>query len=126
MRVHPNNNNETRLKAIDDLIAHHEEVIKSLRITRNLMLTAPPPEIYFFSENEKLTKDLIRIFMRQVKNPMRTVQVIDILYPNASQEEKDKAVKTLSVIFNTLEKDGQIKVEKTPGEKGNLYTWIEK
>jgi|SRR6266700_401842 len=113
------------LKSLEDQIAYYEERVAALKLTLKLMREQPPQPAYFFNENAKITKELVRKFMQQVKKPMQTVEVVNILYPRAEQDVKDKAVKTLSVVFNTLEKDGQIKSEKQEGIKGNFYTWIE-
>ena len=124
MQKHPHHNTEKTIEAIDVQIAHYESMIAKLKTTREMLVNDPPPEFYLFHENTKLTKDVVRAYLRQAKKPVQTVEVIDTLYPRAGQEMKDKAIKTLSVIFNTLEKDQQITVEKKAGVKGNYYQWI--
>lgn len=124
MQKHPHHNTEKTIEAIDAQIAYYQSRIDNLKATREMLVSDPPPDYYLFDENSKLTKDLVRAYLRQSRKPVQTVEVIDALYPRAEQEVKDKAVKTLSVIFNTLEKDRQITVEKRTGVKGNFYTWI--
>ncbi|WP_315823317.1 hypothetical protein [Paraflavitalea speifideaquila] len=112
------------IEAIDEQITHYQSMIDRLIATKAMLIDEPKGDVYLFHENTKLTKDIIRAFMKQARRPMRTVEVIDALYPRATEEMKNKAIKTLSVIFNTLEKDKQIKVEKQEGVKGNFYSWI--
>jgi hypothetical protein len=113
---------EFTIQQIDKMIAEHQYFIDELKKKRELLLNAPP--IYWFPAPPQLTKELIRDYMRSSKKPVQTVEVVDGLFVGADQETKDKAVKTVSVIFNTLVKDGQVKAEKTPGVKGNFYTWL--
>lgn len=113
---------EFTIQQIDKLIADHQYFIDELKKKRELLLNAPP--IYWFPTPPKLTKELIREYMRASKGPVQTVEVVDGLFIGADQETKDKAVKVVSVIFNTLEKDGQVSKEKRPGVKGNFYTWL--
>lgn len=124
MQKHPYHNNDNTISAMKAQIAYHEAMIQQLNTTLEMMVNNPPAEFYFFNENAKLTKDIIRAYLRQAGRPVQTVEVIDALYPRAAQEVKDKAVKTLSVIFNTLLKDQQITVERKEGVKGNFYKWI--
>ena len=110
------------VKQIDEQIAQYEHLIGLLKEKRVFFEKADP--ILLFETAPKLTKEFIRDFMRFQVNPVQTVQVIEILFPQEPQEVKDKYVKTLSVIFNTLFQDGQVKIEKKKGVKGNFYTWI--
>ena len=115
---------EFGIKQIDELIAQHEHIIALLKEKRKIFELAPP--MYIFESAPKLTKDYIRDYMKIQTRPVQTVEVIGVLFSGISKEDRNKAIKTLSVIFNTLEKDGQIKIEKKPGTKGNFYSWIQK
>jgi hypothetical protein len=118
---HPHTH-EFTIQQIDKMISEYQHFIDELKKKRELLLNAPP--IYWFPAPPQLTKELIRDYMRSSKKPVQTVEVVDGLFVGADQETKDKAVKTVSVIFNTLVKDGQVKAEKRPGVKGNFYTWL--
>ena len=115
---------ENVLKSIDEQIAYHEQKIKDLKFTLKMLKDNPPPKAELIPINAPLTRDLIRLFMRSYKKEIKTVDVIKMLYPNAKDEAKSKLIKTLSVIFNILEKDGEINIEKEKGVKGNYYKWV--
>jgi len=66
------------------------------------------------------------MFLQQIRKPVRTAEVIELTYRDADEQIKAKAIKTLSVVFNTLAKDGEITVKKQKGVKGNYYQWIQK
>jgi len=115
------------VKGIDDEIAYHRQRIADLEFTRKMLIEMPPPPVTFFQRNPPmLTRDLIRRFMSEIKKPIRTVEVVDFFFPTATEKVKDKAIKTLSVIFNNLEKEGSISKERREGVKGNYYQWIQK
>lgn len=114
------------IEGIDAQIAHYKGMIEKLEFAKKSMIEQPPPKVHFMEVNPKLSKDFVRRFMSQIKKPVRTVEVIDMCFPNADEDTKSKHIKTLSVVFNTLKKDGQIKVEKQKGVKGNYYQWIKK
>jgi len=115
---------ESVLKSIDEQIAYHEQKIKDLKFTLKMLKDNPPPKSELIPINAPLTRDLIRSFMRSYKKEIKTVDVIKMLYPNAKNEAKSKMIKTLSVIFNILEKEGEITIEKEKGVKGNYYKWV--
>ena len=119
---------ENGIPAIEAMIADYEQRIANLRFTLKMLKENPPPPVYFLPGNPKsLTRDLIRQFMSQLNGrSIQTVQVVDIFYPNADEKTKTKAIKTLSVVFNNLEKDGEVTKEKKKGIKGNFYTWAKK
>lgn len=123
MPKEPKNTGRTKQEIISQ-IAQYKERIKYLEAVLDFWDEPLDNTDYFtFDENSKLTREAVRQFMRQAHRAVQTVEVVDILYKNISKEAKDKAVKTLSVIFNTLAKDGEIKVEKKEGIKGNFYRW---
>lgn len=113
-------------EGINKQIAYHERMIRELKITLKMFKDNPPPKIDVIQLNAPLTKDLIRTFMRNIKKQVRTIEVIEMLYPNVQDEQKSKLIKTLSVIFNILEKEGEVSIEKERGIKGNYYKWIKK
>lgn len=123
MAKHNPHTPESAIKGIDEQIAYYKQKIADLEMTRKMLIASPPPPVFFYHSNPKLTKDFVRQFMKMAKHPMQTVQVINALYPKAIKEERTRAIRTLSVIFNTLEKDGVIKVTKQKGVKGNFYQW---
>jgi hypothetical protein len=111
-------------KNILDQIVYYEQKVKDLQFALKMMRENPPPQLEFFPINPKLTKDLIRRYMQAIKKPVQTIEVVDQFFHNVTDETRTKAIKTLSVIFNTLERDGLIRTEKREGIKGNFYTWI--
>lgn len=113
-------------KSINDQIAFHKDQIKSLEFTLKMMKEFPPQPAVWMKTNSPLTRDLIRVFMENIKKPVRTVDAIDILYPTYTDEKRSHMIKKLSVVFNQMEKEGEIKIEKKKGVKGNYYTWIKK
>jgi hypothetical protein len=104
----------------------HKETAERLKFLLKNLIENPPPRIHFIQENPKLGKEYVRNFMRKVMKPVRTVDVIEMCFPNADEETKSKQIKLLSVTFNTLVKDGTVKMEKQKGVKGNYYSWVEK
>ena len=114
------------IEQIDAQIADYKRLIENLEFTKKMMLEQPPPKVLFFERNPKISKDFVRTFLRQIKKPVRTVDIVEMCFDKISDEERTKTIKTLSVVLNTLEKDGQIRVEKKKGVKGNYYQWIQK
>ena len=112
------------IEQIDAQIAHYKGLIENLELTRKRLLEQPPSKVHFIAHNPKVSKDFVRTFLRQIRKPVRTVDIVEMSFSGLSDEERTKTIKTLSVVLNTLEKDGKIKVEKKPGVKGNFYTWI--
>lgn len=120
----PSHTPENAIKGIDEQIAYYRQKIEDLEGTKRILTIAPPgSDLFFYFSNPRLTKDFIRGFMKMVKMPVKTAQIIAVLYPNAVEEERRRAIKTLSVIFNNLERDGEVKSIKQTGIKGNYYTW---
>ena len=117
---------ESVLNSIDEQIAYHEQKIKDLKFTLKMLIENPPPKTELIPFNAPLTRDLIRRYMRMIKTPVRTIDAIETLYPNVKDEKKRKLIKTLSVIFNIMEKGREITIEKKKGVKGNYYTWVKK
>ncbi len=111
---------------IDEQIEYHQQIIRDLELGKQMWLTYKPYVVQTMPENSPLTRDLIRNFLKGYEASVQTVQVINLLYPDKTEEEKDKLVKTLSVIFNQMEKEGEITIKKKPGVKGNFYRWIKK
>ena len=87
------------------------------------MLAGPFVKETPIPSNLPLTRDLIRAYLKGYSTPVQTVETIEMLYPNAEGELRTKLIKTLSVIFNQMEKEGEIAIEKKKGVKGNLYKW---
>lgn len=114
------------LAQIDAQIATHERAIANLKLSRQMWIDEPPQPVGFVRKNSPLTRDLIRNVLKGYGQPVQTVQLIDILYSDITAEEKSKLVKTLSVIFNQMEKEGEVTIEKRPGVKGNFYKWVAK
>ena len=120
------------LKNMDDTIAEfrrmaafYTEKANDMEFTKKKMLEAPPPKVYFFEVEPKISKRFARMFLQQIKKPVRTAEVIELTYRDADEQVKAKAIKTLSVVFNTLAKDGEITVKKQKGVKGNFYQWLD-
>jgi hypothetical protein len=90
------------------------------------MLDDPPPKVYFFEANPKISRKFARMFLQQIKKPVRTAEIIEMTYRDADEKTKAKAIKTLSVVLNVLAQEGEITVANISGVKGNYYTWIEK
>ena len=121
------------LKNMDDTIAAfrkaaalYTQKADEMEFTKKKMLAAPPPKVYFFEVEPKISKKFARMFLQQIRKPVRTAEVIELTYRDADEQIKAKAIKTLSVVFNTLAKDGEITVKKQKGVKGNYYQWIQK
>lgn len=103
-------------------IEFHEQQIQGLRFHLKVFTENPPEQVLASKANSPLTRDLIRNFFKGYKAPIQTVEMISLLYSGKSEGETDKLVKTLSVILNQLEKEGEISIEKKKGIKGNFYT----
>ncbi len=120
------------LKNMDDTIAAfrkaaalYTQKADEMEFTKKKMLESPPPKVYFFEVEPKISKRFARMFLQQIRKPVRTAEVIEMTYRDADEQVKSKAIKTLSVVFNTLAKDGEITVTKQKGVKGNFYQWLE-
>lgn len=118
------------LKNLDETIASLRKTAAlctqkadDLEFTRKKMLDAPPPKVYFFEREPRITKKFARMFLQQIKKPVQTAEIIELTYRDAPADVKTKAIKTLSVILNTLANDGEITVTKKKGVKGNFYQW---
>jgi hypothetical protein len=108
---------------LNEQIADHERAITDLKFNIKVWLeNDAPQEVKLMLPNSPLTRDLIRNFLKGYRQPVQTIRVIDLLYNNKSEEERNKLIKTLSVIFNQMEKEGEIVIEKRSGVKGNFYT----
>lgn len=108
---------------LNEQIADHERAITDLKFNIKVWLeNDAPQEVKLMLPNSPLTRDLIRNFLKGYRQPVQTIRVIDLLYKNKSEEERKKLIKTLSVIFNQMEKEGEIIIEKRSGVKGNFYT----
>ena len=121
------------IKQMDDQIAQFRKIAEmyiqkanDIEFAKKKMLEAPPPKVYFFEVEPKISKKFARMFLQQIRKPVRTAEVIELTYRDADEQIKAKAIKTLSVVFNTLAKDGEITVKKQKGVKGNYYQWIQK
>jgi hypothetical protein len=105
-------------------IVIHQQAISDLEFYIKMWLERPPPEPQRIMRiNSPLTRDLIRNLIRSYGQPLQTVQIIDLLYKGQHHEERVKLIKTLSVILNQMEKEGEITIEKRKGVKGNFYKW---
>lgn len=105
------------------------DVAIKIRVTTQSieMIENPSPSVARGPDKPQLTQEYIREYMKHTKlwkqKPVQTKEIIDSLYRNATKEEKSKAIKILSVVFNNLEKNGEITVHRKPGVKGNFYVW---
>lgn len=113
-------------KSIMEQIAFHKQKIADWEFTLKMLKEAPPPVVNFTRIDDTISRDKIRNFMSQINKPVRTVDVVELMYPHVAGEKKSKFIKVVSVIFNVLEGLGEVKVEKKLGVKGNFYTWIKK
>lgn len=114
---------ESNEKNILEQITFHEQRIRYLRFNLKMMKEFPPQPVEWFKKGAPLTRDLVRRIMQKLTTPVRNVDLLGILYNKVEGEERRKLIKTLSVILNNLEKEGEIKAERTKGIKGNYYTW---
>ncbi|PWU00827.1 MAG: hypothetical protein C5B52_08235 [Bacteroidetes bacterium] len=110
---------------LNSRIEEHKKIIEVLENARDIILNPRKPiHGVPIEQNPKLTKEFARTWLKKWNRPVQTKQMINAFFLAADEETKTKAIKTLSVIFNTLVKDGQVKMEKQKGVKGNFYTWI--
>ncbi len=109
------------VKQIDEQISHYQQLIKTLQFHRKMWLEHNPDPVNLPLSYLPLTRDTIRNFFKMYSQPMQTVSIINMLYHNKTDEEKSKLVKTLSVILNQMEKEGEILIERKKGIKGNFY-----
>jgi hypothetical protein len=98
-------------------------VEESIKLVNN-----PIPAIVASSSNKpQLTREFVREFMKYRKKwtfrPIQTKEIVNAFYKNATEEEKTKAIKILSVVLNNLEKSGEVSIERKKGIKGNFYSW---
>lgn len=107
-------------------IAFLESQIQSHQLSKEAYLKYQPASSFYTPINAPLTRDLVRNFLLGYGYPVQTVQLIDFLYRDITDEQKTKLVKTLSVIFNQMAVEGEIEVEKKKGVKGNYYRFIKK
>ena len=112
---------EMLISQIDLQIASHEQIIRDLKYHREMLLESPVEEHLTIKQDSPLTRDLIRRFLKMYDAPVQTAQAIDLLYDKKTVEEKSKLIKTLSVIFNQMQKEGEIEIKKEKGVKGNFY-----
>ncbi|HUM52462.1 MAG TPA: hypothetical protein PK431_11630 [Chitinophagales bacterium] len=109
------------VRQIDEQIDRYQDFIKRLEAQKQMYLTQMPDTPRMFPENIPLTRSLIRNFIEGYRHPVQTVETIELLYPKANEDEKNKLVKTLSVIFNQMAAEGEVIIEKRKGVKGNFY-----
>jgi len=113
-------------KYIADLkaqMAYHVDAIEKIALTIKMWQKHPPEPQRAMKTNSPLTRDLIRNLAKGYGQPLQTVQIVDLLYKGQTDEERSKLIKTLSVMLNQMEKEGEITIEKKPGVKGNFYKW---
>jgi hypothetical protein len=108
------------------IAALYNQKADEMEATIKKMEEAPNPKVHVIAYRPKISKSFARMFLQQIKKPVRTAEVIELTYRDADEQIKAKAIKTLSVVFNTLAKDGEITVKKQKGVKGNYYQWIQK
>ena len=110
--------------SINKQIAFHEQNIKSLKLSLKLFKenysNMHPAEV--FMTNAPLSKELVIRFIKAIKKPVRTIDIIDIMYPKIDSEKRTKKIRVLSVMLNQLEKRGEVTIENKKGVKGNYYT----
>lgn len=114
------------INQIDAQIDSHKKIIEALEIAKEFHLMEMPETPRIFPKNVPLTRELIRQYFSVSKKPVQTVEIIDLLYPEIGVLQRGKLIKTLSVIFNQMAEEGEIKIEKKQGVKGNFYTYINK
>ena len=108
-------------------INFHEAQIKSMELAQSAYVKYQPYQVQFTQIDAPLTRDLIRNFLKGHNNPIRTVDIIDLIYRGKSENEKSALVKTLSVMLNQMANNTQeIEIIKKAGTKGNYYKWIKK
>lgn len=112
-------------KIIANLDRHIEEqqaLVTQLKGVRKLWLEYKEPEFSLIDQNPKFGRDMVMKFLKMYKQPVQTVQTIDILYKGLNDEQKYNLVKHLSVIYNQWTKAGILISETRKGIKGNFYT----
>ena len=117
---------ETVENSIMEQIAFHKQKIADWEFTLKMLKENPPPVVSFIAMDETISRNKIRTFMRNINKPVRTVDIIDLLYPKTTEERKRNLIKVASVILNILEKNGEVSIEKREGVKGNYYHWVKK
>ncbi|HVT83730.1 MAG TPA: hypothetical protein VHD35_00940, partial [Chitinophagaceae bacterium] len=103
---------QNAIKQIDEHIAHYKEMIATLELHKKMWQEHKPEPRKLPLTDAPLTRETIRNFFSMYSQPTQTVPVINMLYPNKSENEKEKLIKTLSVIFNQMAKEGEIIIEK--------------
>jgi|GEM_PF-6299573 hypothetical protein len=106
-------------------IAYHKQMIKDLEFNLEL-IKKQPKQTAILPINAPLTRDLVRAFLANINGQVQTVFLIDSIYKEQTEEMRSKLIKTLSVIFNQMEKDGEIAKERKKGVKGNFYMLVKK
>lgn len=117
---------DRQIAECEKIIKVYTEVRDKFLMAKKMMIESPPPQVHFFQREPKITRDFARKFLQQINKPVKTAEIIEMTYGNATEDVKSKAIKTLSVVLNILASEGEIKMEKQKGVKGNYYTWIRK
>ncbi|HVX51160.1 MAG TPA: hypothetical protein VHB48_13425 [Chitinophagaceae bacterium] len=110
-----------RLQELQNEMEMHRSAIRYLHQMYETFLLNPPEPKNITAP--VLTKDLVRITMQRMDKPLQTVEIIDMFFYDLGKERRAKMIKTLSVMLNQMERDGEITSEKKAGVKGNFYSW---
>lgn len=100
----------TAFNSLDALLKYKEKYEEKMRQSRM-------PAIQLKS----VTQDVLRTYFLKLHGPKKTIEIVNDFFPAASKSERTKLIKTVSVILNVLEKNGEIRKEKKKGVKGNYY-----
>lgn len=101
-------------KAKEILSSENTEINVAPKV--GLISTGVPNEI-------KIGKEFVRNILKSANKPIQNAEIVSTYFPALVGDEREAVVRSLSVIFNTLEKDGEITKEKKEGIKGNFYRW---
>ncbi len=121
-KLNINQHNRAVIAELDSLIEIHERILKDLNLSKQIWLNFAPPELTIVNSSLPLSRELVRKVVKSAAQPIQTVQIIDILYPDKNVEEKYYLTRHLAVILSQMAKKGELISEKRKGEKGNFYT----
>jgi len=114
---------------IIEMMNGRTDIALKIKVTEDSikMIEHPPPTTLTGQDKPQFTREWVRQYMAYRKKwdrePAQTKEIVDRFYRNETEEEKEKAIKILSVVFNNLVKSGEVSVEKKEGIKGNFYLW---
>lgn len=120
-KLNINQHNHAVIAELDSLIEIHERILKDLNLSRQIWLNFTPPELTIVNSSLPLSRELVRKVVKAAAQPLQTVQIIDILYPDKNVEEKYYLTRHLAVILSQMAKRNELIAEKRQGLKGNFY-----